>query len=167
MALFDRLVLLATGLVAIYLLWRFWGRYSTRKGLYDRYYMLGFAVLLVAGRLLIFLGYGILASPLVLTASSLIPLNISMGLAEQYFPAWKKAFKWFALIGFLAIAVTSLGGLVSLKKTAVPLFHGVAGAVRAHHPGVLAPVDDAGVRLRVCQGYFAEVTLCRYVPGTL
>jgi hypothetical protein len=129
MTILDRIVLLATGLVAIYLLWRFWGRYSAKKGLYDLYYLLGFAVLLVSGLLLIFLGYGILASPLVLTVASLIPLGISMGIAEQYFRAWKKAFKWFALLGFLAIAITSIGGLTDLKKIAVPLFHGVAGLV--------------------------------------
>jgi hypothetical protein len=72
---------------------------------------------------------GILASPYVLTVASLIPLGISMGLAEEYFPGWKKAFKWFAAIGFVAIAVTSIGGMDALKKIAVPLFHGVAGLV--------------------------------------
>jgi hypothetical protein len=65
----------------------------------------------------------------VLTVASLIPLGISMGLAEEYFPAWKKYFKWFAVIGFLAIAITSIGGMDSLKKIVVPLFHGVAGLV--------------------------------------
>lgn len=129
MTLLDRILLLATGLVAIYMLYRFWTRYSKGKALYDMYYMMGFLVLLVSGLLLIFLGYGILASPYVLTVASLIPLGISMGIAEQYFPSWKRAFKWFALIGFLAIAVTSIAGLVSLRKVAVPLFHGVAGLV--------------------------------------
>jgi hypothetical protein len=79
--------------------------------------------------LLIFLGLDILASPYVLTVASLIPLGISMGVAEEYYPAWKKAFKWFAIVGFLAIAVTSIGGIDTLKKIAVPLFHGVAGFV--------------------------------------
>lgn len=129
MNLFDKLILLVTGLIAIYLLWRFWSRYSKSKALYDAYYMLGFAVLLVSGLLLIFLGYGILASPYVLTVASLIPLGISMGITEQYFPGWKKAFKWFALIGFLAIATTSIGGIATFKKIAVPLFHGAAGLV--------------------------------------
>ena len=90
---------------------------------------MGFAVLLVSGLLLIFLGLKILSSPYVLTVASLIPLGISMGLAEEYFPTWKKAFKWFAVIGFLAIALTSIGGMLTLKKIAVPLFHGVAGLV--------------------------------------
>lgn len=127
--LLDRILLLATGLVAIYLLWRFWSRYRQSKKLFDIYYLMGFAVLLVSGLLLIFLDYSILASPLVLTVASLIPLGISLGIANEYFPTWKKAFAWFALIGFLAIAITSIAGLATLKKIAVPLFHGVAGLV--------------------------------------
>ncbi len=123
------LFLLLTGLVAIYLLLLFYRRYSKNNKLHDIYYMLGFGVLLVSGLLLIFLGLGILSSPLVLTVASLIPLGISLGIANQFFPGWKKAFAWFALVGFLAIAVTSLTGMDSLKKLAVPLFHGVAGLV--------------------------------------
>ena len=83
MTLLDKVLLFATGLVAIYLLYRFWGRYSKGKALHDVYYMMGFLVLLISGLLLIFLGYGILPSPAVLTVASLIPLGISMGIAEQ------------------------------------------------------------------------------------
>jgi len=131
---FDNLILLLTGLVAVYLIWRFWGRYSKEKALHDVYYMLGFAVLFVSGVLLIFLGYGILGmggtalSPYILPIASLIPLGISLGVANQFYPSWKKGFAWFALVGFLAIAVTSIGGM-GLKKLAVPIFHGVAGFV--------------------------------------
>ncbi len=125
----DNLFLLLTGLLAAYLCWYFWRRYGLHKALHNIYYLIGFGVLLVSGLLLILLGLDILASPYVLTVASLIPLGISMGLAEEYFPKWKKAFKWFALVGFLAIAVTSIGGMDSLKKIAVPLFHGVAGLV--------------------------------------
>lgn len=125
----DNLFLLVTGLLAAYLCWYFYQQYNLNKALHNLYYLMGFAVLLVSGLLLIFLGLDILASPYVLTVASLIPLGISMGVAEEYYPAWKKAFKWFAVIGFLAIAVTSIGGLETLKKIAVPLFHGVAGFV--------------------------------------
>jgi hypothetical protein len=125
----DNLFLLLTGLTAAYLLWRFYTRWSKGKALYDVYYAMGFLVLLVSGLLLIFLGLGILASPWVLTVASLIPLGISMGLVEQCFPQYKRAFKWFALIGFLAIAMTSLGGVELGRKISVPLFHGVAGLV--------------------------------------
>ena len=125
----DRIFLLATGLVAVYLLWRFYTRYNKQKALFDVYYMLGCAVLLVSGLLLIFFGYSILASPYVLTVATLIPLGISLGLMNQYANQYKKLYSWFALIGFLAIAVSSIAGLESLKTIAVPLFHGVAGLI--------------------------------------
>ena len=125
----DIIFLLFTGLIAAYLCWYFFQRYQLHKALHNLYYLMGFAVLLVSGLLLISFGMGILASPYVLTVASLIPLGISMGLAEEYFPAWKTYFKWFAAVGFVAIAVTSVGGMDTLKKIAVPLFHGVAGLV--------------------------------------
>ena len=125
----DIIFLLLTGGLAAYLCWYFYQRYTLHKALHNIYYLMGFAVLLVSGLLLIFLGLGILKSPYVLTVASLIPLGISMGLAEEYFPDWKTYFKWFAAIGFLAIAITSIGGMDTLKKIAVPLFHGVAGLV--------------------------------------
>lgn len=125
----DIIFLLLTGLLAAYLCWYFYQRYTLHKALHNLYYLMGFAVLLVSGLLLIFLGLGILASPYVLTVASLIPLGISMGIAEEYFPAWKTYFKWFAAVGFVAIAVSSIGGLDVLRKISVPLFHGVAGLV--------------------------------------
>jgi hypothetical protein len=125
----DTLFLLITGLLAAYLCWYFYQRYTVNKALHNLYYLMGFAVLLISGLLLIFLGLDILSSPYVLTVASLIPLGISMGVAEEYYPAWKKTFKWFAVVGFLAIAVTSIGGMDALKKIAVPVFHGVAGFV--------------------------------------
>ncbi|KAA3661818.1 MAG: hypothetical protein DWQ04_15205 [Chloroflexi bacterium] len=124
----DRILLLATGLAAIYIIWRLYGRYTQKKALHDVYYLGGFVVLLVSGLLLIFLGWGILASPYVLTVATLIPLGISMGLMNQFLPEYKKYYSWFALAGLLAIAVTSIGGM-PLKKLAVPLFHGVAGMI--------------------------------------
>ena len=78
---------------------------------------------------LIILGLDILSSPYVLTVASLIPLGISMGILEEYYPQYKKPYKWFALIGFLAIAISAIAGMDTLKKISVPLFHGVAGLV--------------------------------------
>jgi hypothetical protein len=124
----DGLILLLTGLTAIYLQGHFYARYRKGKNLYDIYYMLGFGVLLVSGLLLIFFGWDILASPYVLTVATLIPLGISLGLMNQFRPKYKKVYAWFALVGFLAIAVTSIGGM-ALKSLAVPIFHGVAGLI--------------------------------------
>ena len=111
MTTLDEIVLLATSGVSIYILWRFAGRYIDRRELHDIYYMMGFLVLLVACVLWLWQGPGILASPYVLSISSLIPLGISMGIAEQFFPSWKRAFKWLALVGFLAISLTSINPL--------------------------------------------------------
>ena len=127
--IFDIIVLLLTGLTAAYLIFRFWKRWSWEKKPFVWYYIMGFLVLLVSGVLLIVLGYKILGTPFVLTVASLIPLGISMGIAEQYFPSWKKYFKWFATLGFIAIAVSAFANLELLRKIAVPLFHGVAGLV--------------------------------------
>ena len=128
MSWFDRIILLLTGLTAIYMLWYFYLRYQKEKAVYDLYYMMGFGVLLVSGLLLIFFGWDILKSPYVLTVATLIPLGISMGLMNQFRPNYKKYYSWFALVGLLAIAVTSIGDM-SLKSVAVPVFHGVAGLI--------------------------------------
>ncbi|MBN1304502.1 MAG: hypothetical protein JXA13_08710 [Anaerolineales bacterium] len=125
----DIILLLLTGLTAVYLVWRFWQRWGWEKQPYVWYYIMAFVVLFVSGVLLIFLGYDILGTPFVLTVASLIPLGLSMGIAEQYFQSWKKQFKWFATVGFLAIAVTSFAGWEMVRKIAVPLFHGIAGLV--------------------------------------
>ena len=128
MALWQQFVLLLTGLTALYLIWQFYGRYSRKKALYDVYYMTGFAVLFVSGVLLIFGGWDLLNSPYVLTVASLIPLSLSMGLVHQFLPQYKKAYSWFALVGLVVIAITSIGDM-SLKSAAVPVFHGVAGLI--------------------------------------
>lgn len=124
----DRILLLITGLTAIYIMLHFYRRYRREKALHDIYYLLGFGVLLVSGLLLIFLGWEVLSSPYVLTVASLIPLGISLGLMNQFLPGYKKYYAWFALVGLLAIAASSIGGL-ALKKVAVPVFHGVAGLI--------------------------------------
>ena len=154
MTLFDQIILLLTGLVAAYLVWRFWGRYSQEKNRFDIYYMLGFVVLFISGVLLIFGGWSVLgvpqvvtltaffpnailfagdwaikSSPYVLPVATLIPLGISMGLMHQFMPKYAKAYSWFALIGLLAITVGSIGNIEILRKISVPVFHGVAGLI--------------------------------------
>jgi len=93
------------------------------------YYMLGFAVLFVSGVLLIFGGWGLLKSPYVLTVATLIPLSITMGLVHQFLPKYKKLYSWFALIGLIAIAVSSIGDMPTLRRISVPVFHGISGLI--------------------------------------
>ena len=90
--------------------------------------MMGFLVLFISGVLLIFGGWSVLDSPYVLTVATLIPLGLTLGLMNQFLPKYKKIYSWFALIGLLTIAVTSIGDM-SAKAIAVPLFHGVSGLI--------------------------------------
>ncbi len=124
----DIIFLLATGVTAVYMIWRFWKRYGWEKKVYALYYMMGFAVLFVSGVLLIFLGYEILATPFVLTVASLIPFGISVGIVRQYYEKYSRPYVWFATIGLVAIAYAAFTGS-PIKKFAVPIFHSVAGLI--------------------------------------
>jgi hypothetical protein len=124
----DMIFLLATGLLAAFLVYVFARSYSMDRKVHDIYYMMGFAVLLVSVLLLILLGYRILTSPWVMTIASLIPLGVALGLMNQYWPEAKKVYSWFALIGIIAIVVTSFA-LKNLRPIAVSLFHGVSGLI--------------------------------------
>ena len=75
MTLLDRLFLLAAGLVAIYLIWRFYDHYRKSTKSRNIYYIISFAVLLVAGLLLIIFTYDALESPLVIIVAVLIPAS--------------------------------------------------------------------------------------------
>lgn len=112
MTLFDRLILLVTGLVAIYLIVHFYRKYRQGNGKanYNLYYLAAFTVLLVAGLLLIALSYDILANPLVVIVSSFIPALLATGLVTQFYPKSERAYLIFAILGVLGIALTRIGG---------------------------------------------------------
>ena len=129
MTLFDRLVLLATGLVAIYMLFRFYEDQRRAAKTHNIYYMVSFAVLLVAGLLLIAFDYDALASPLVVIAGALIPLGISLGLVSEFYSQYANGYRIFALVGFLAIAVTRFVGSDGLATAVLIVFHATAGVI--------------------------------------
>jgi len=129
MTLLDRMVLLVTGLVAIYLLWRFLARYRKVGRRHDIYYMLSFAVLLVAGLLLIVFTYSALASPWVVIVSVLIPAGLSLGLVAEFFPKYEKCYLSFAILGLIAIAITRFTGPAGLATPVLAVVHAVAGLI--------------------------------------
>ncbi len=131
MNLFDRLVLLATGLVAIYLLFRFYEGSQRAAGVrkQNTYYMVSFAVLLVAGLLLIAFGYDALASPLVVIVGALIPLGIALGLITEFYPQFEKAYLVFALVGVVAIAITRFVGPAGFATVVLVIFHAISGVI--------------------------------------
>ncbi len=73
MNVFDRLVLLLTGLIAIYLIWYFVKKQKEPQTACscNIYYIISFAVLLVAGLLLIFFGWDALATRNLVALSSM------------------------------------------------------------------------------------------------
>lgn len=126
MTLFDQLTLLATGLVAIYLLWFFYKSHQERKGAHNLYYMISFGVLLVSGLLLIWLGYGILSNPLVVIVAAIIPIFLSLGLVTEFAPKYEKHYLLFAILGLLIISITRYVGPELGRTISLATIHSIA-----------------------------------------
>jgi hypothetical protein len=152
MTLLDRIILLLTGLTALYLIWRFYEDYRRVKGGHNIAYMISFAVLLVAGLLLIAFGYDILASPWVVIVAALIPVCLSLGLIFDFYPSYGKLYLVLALIGLIAMGVTRFTGPEILATLFLIIVHSVAGLII-----VLTPI--LAVRKGVAPGGFIAVTI--------
>ena len=126
---YDRVILLATGLVAIYLLWRFYNHYREERSAYCFAYLVGFGVLLVAGLLLIAFTYDALDNPLVVIVSYLIPAGISLGLVAQFYPRYGSYYLAFVILGLVLISVTRLADMETAGKIVLPIFHSTAGLI--------------------------------------
>jgi len=129
MNLLDRTILLFTGLAALYLAWHSFVNYRkpSKPTRFYIYYLIAFSVLLVAGLLLILLGYGVLESPWVVVVAALIPLGLSLGLVAEFYPKFEKLYLVFAAIGVLAITVTRFTGPAGLATIALIVWHATAG----------------------------------------
>jgi len=127
MTTLDRIILLATGLVAAYLIYFFAQRYRAGRKVRALYFLVSFAVLLIAGLLLILFTYDALANPLVVVVSVLIPAGISLGLVSKYLPSAEKGYLLFVLVGLAAIAVTRFTGPSGLATPVLAVVHSVAG----------------------------------------
>lgn len=126
---YDRIILLLTGLVAIYLLFRFYQHYRTKRSIADISYLVGFGVLLVAGLLLIAFTYDALENPLVVIVSYLIPAGISLGLVAQFYPQFGRWYLVWVVLGLLLIGVARLADLEQFGRIVLPIFHSVAGLI--------------------------------------
>jgi hypothetical protein len=129
MTILDRVLLLLAGLTAIYLLWKFFTHYQRERTRHDLYYMVSFAVLLVAGLLLIAFTYAALANPLVVIVAVLIPAGLSLGLIAELYPKAEKAYLIFALLGLAGIAVTRFTGPAELATIVLVIVHTVCGLI--------------------------------------
>jgi hypothetical protein len=102
-------------------------------------YTIGFGVLLVAGLLLIILGFEALDSPIVVIVSTVIPLTISLGLVWQHLASFRTSYLIFAIGGFLAVTLTrSIPVPGKLPTIVLALVHGIAGLTIFLLPAILA-----------------------------
>jgi hypothetical protein len=125
MSVLDRILLLITGLLAAY---QIVVGIDKMANLPIIAYTIAFGVLLVAGLLLIILGFDVLDSPVVVIVSTIIPLCIATGLIWQHIASLRTLYILFALSGFVAVAVTRL--IPTQKKLPVitlAVVHGIAG----------------------------------------
>ncbi len=151
--LFDQALLLLTGLIAIYVIIRLFGRYSAHRAIYDIYYVIAFAVLLVAGLLLIIFGYEQLDNPLVEVVGVLIPAGLAAGLVAQFYPQYHYPFLAFAVIFLILVALTRLVAPGSAIGTVVlVIVHAVSGLLI-----LLVPILAA--RAGKTRGAFTSVSL--------
>lgn len=132
----DRLLLLLTGLLA---------GYQVAVGIDGlgtipiTAYTIGFGVLLVAGLLLIILGFEVLDSPIVVIVSTIIPLSIALGLVWEHLASYRTPYLLFAIIGFLAVVLTRSIPLKSkLPTIIIAIVHGIAGMTIFLLPSILA-----------------------------
>jgi hypothetical protein len=136
MTVLDRALLVLAGLLAAYQI------AIGVDGLADlpiMAYTIAFGVLLVAGLLLIILGFEALDSPIVVVVSTVIPLSLALGLVWEHLPAHRSACLAFVLLGFAAVLVTRLVPM----KNRLPVFtlvvvHAAAGLAITLLPIVFA-----------------------------
>ncbi len=131
----DRILLLITGLLAAYQIVVGLEGLGT---LATWCYTIAFGVLLVAGLLMIIMGFEVLDSPLVVIVATIIPLSLSAGLVAEYLPAYSAAYLAFAVIGFLAVAITRFATPGRLATISLAVVHGIAGLLIFILPLVLS-----------------------------
>lgn len=125
MSMLDRILLLATGLLAAYQIVVGINDLSTAPIIA---YTIAFGVLLVAGLLLIILGFDVLDSPVVVIVSTVIPLALSLGLVWEHLPAFRTLYLVFAMLGFLAVVLTRMIPMQNkLPTVVIAVVHGIAG----------------------------------------
>lgn len=126
-SILNRVLLLLTGLLAA---WQIAIGIDQLSTLPIVAYTVGFGVLLVAALLLVILGLDALDSPLVVIASTIIPLSLSLGLVWDHLPATRSFYLVFTVMGFLAIVITrSFTIKTRLPVILLAVVHGVAGLI--------------------------------------
>ncbi|MCJ7717566.1 MAG: hypothetical protein MUO54_13740 [Anaerolineales bacterium] len=125
-SILDRILLLATGLLAGY---QIVVGLDGMEPLTIWFYTIGFGTLLVAGLLLIILGFDGLENQAVVIVSTLIPLNISLGLISKHLAEYTLLYFVFCVVGFISIIITRFSVTGKIATLVLAVVHGVAGLI--------------------------------------
>jgi hypothetical protein len=101
-------------------------------------YTIGFGILLVAGLLMIILGFEALDSPILVVISTVIPLSLSLGLVWEYLASYQTPYLLFTIVGFLAVGFTRWLPVNNKMPTIIlAVVHGIAGMIIFLLPSIL------------------------------
>ncbi len=138
----DRILLLVTALLASYQVVQ---GIEGLSSMAIANYTIGFGVIVIASLLLIILGFEVLDSPLVIVASTLIPLSMGLGLITEFQPAYRIPYGVFTVLGFLAILISRISAPKKLAVVILAVVHGIAGLTIFFMPIVLAFRGDVPI----------------------
>ena len=120
----DRILLFATALLASYQVVQ---GIDGLNHMAIACYTIAFGVIVIASLLMIILGLEVLDYPVVVIASTLIPLSLALGLAAQFLHDILIPYGIFIVIGFIAIVLTRYVGPKKMGVIVLTVVHGVAG----------------------------------------
>jgi len=136
MSSLDRTLLLFTGFLAAY---QIAIGIDQMDSVSITAYTIAFGVILVAGLLLIILGFEVLDAPIVVIISTIIPLALSLGLIWQHLASLRTVYLIFTIISFLAVVLTrSIAMQNKLPVIVIAITHGIAGLTIFLLPIILA-----------------------------
>ena len=131
----DRILLLVTAMLASYQVVQ---GIDGMDNMAIACYTIAFGVLIIASLLMLILGFEVLDSPLVVIASTLIPLSLALGLVSQFLREILIPYGIFIVTGFITIVITRYVGPKKLAVIVLAVAHGVAGLTIFFLPFVLA-----------------------------
>jgi len=133
---FDRILLLITCLLAAY---QVAVGINGLENVPTIAYTIAFGVLLVAGLLIIILGFEVLNSRILVMVSTIIPLSLSLGLIWEHLAPLRMPYLIFAIVAYLTIIITrSITIPVKVSTVILAIVHGVAGLVVFLLPSILS-----------------------------
>jgi len=130
----DRILLLITAILASYQVVQ---GIDGLNNMAIACYTIAFGVIVIASLLMIILGLEVLDSPVVVIASTLIPLSLALGLVSQFLREMLIPYGVFILIGFIAVVITRYVGPKKLAVMVLAITHAVAGLTIFFLPFIL------------------------------